>query len=496
MFFALTVGLGLSLTGPPASAESQPEPPPASAPNTDSSKGAPTPDKPTTTDTAAPVLPREFDISIGARVVLRPEARSGESFGATPNDSSWRIRQGVRLSVDLRYRFARTVVEVQDVRDWGDGATTLSVQESVSAHQAFVEFSGSSLGKRARTSTYLRLGRQEVTLWSRRLLGQSPWQPASRAFDAARGRVDVGRFGVELGAIMLRAPRTFTVGEVDALETRRTRGEQLYWGEASFDAHTGFRVHLASLLLRQDGSESRPDRDRTILSPGAYITGTPVDGFTYELEGYYQYGRDGDARHRAWAASATAGYVFDAAMKPTLRASYEIATGSACTNATGDPDGCGAAVVGDFEQFVGARHLYRGHADLFGMINMRDLHLRASFSPDETLLFLTDYHHLSLHEARGAWRNTGANLVGLGWDPDNTTHTLGHEIDFLVDYRPIPAIRLRPGYALFVPAGAGRTLGGDRTQHFVYIWLIAKIGYRFKSGPKPQSATISGPGVR
>lgn len=95
---------------------------------------------------------------------------------------------------------------------------------------------------------------------------------------------------------------------------------------------------------------------------------------------------------------------------------------------------------------------------------------------------MLDYHLFQLHEAHGYWMNTSGNLVGDGWDPTNPDNTVGHEIDLLVDYRPLDGLRVRPAYSIFIPAQAGRRLAGPATQHFVYIWLVAQIGHRFELG--------------
>ena len=196
-----------------------------------------------------------LSVDVGARLVLRPEARANTEFMAGPGDTQWRIRQGARLNTAMRYGPMALVLQVQDLRDWGDDGSTISNDTGVGAHQAFVELAGESFGCKDKLAGFLRLGRQESPLWTMRLLGVSPGNPASRAFDAARGRLEIGRFGVEAGAAILRSAHTFTLPIGDIQESYSTSGEQIYWLETTFTAIEAFNAHAVNLLLREDISE-------------------------------------------------------------------------------------------------------------------------------------------------------------------------------------------------------------------------------------------------
>jgi hypothetical protein len=441
-------------------------------------------------ESAAPVKQADPEIALelGARVVLRPEARVNSTFGTTPADDTWRIRQGARLLSAFHFRSLHAVFQLQDVRDWGVETTTLSTHPGTSTHQAFLELSDTDMGARGELSGYLRVGRQEVKLWNRRLLGDSPWAPSARAFDAARGRLEVGPIGFEAGAILLRQPRSFALTDGDTETSYRSSGEQLYWGEAGYVAHRAFAVHVSTLALVQGGTEGEPDRERRILTPGVYLHGEPLPRFTYQLEAYGQLGHDGDTPHRAWSGAATLAYTGKHRLRPGVSLGYELASGSECADPVVDSSDCGAEVIRDFDQHFGARHLYRGHTDLLGMSNMRDLHLRGRMAPDPTLTLVLDYHLLGLDAPGGAWRNTGGALVAGGWNPSNDKRDLGHEVDMVVDYRPFERLpeqlRVRPGYALFIPGRGGYHLGATEPQHFVYLWIVAKLGTRWNAPAK------------
>lgn len=364
----------------------------------------------------------------------------------------------------------------------GRGASTVSNQALTGAHQGYVEVADEGLGRRGNISGYVRAGRQEVVLWTARLLANSPWQPGMRAFDVVRGRLDVGRFGVETGFALLRAPRTFTLTDPTAPGPVRTHGEQLSWLEFTARFHKALEAHAAVLVLRQDAIGADPARERLLATPGFYVHGEPAKGWVYDVEGYLQAGRATSKDHRAWAGAATVGCTAPIRLQPGLRLTYELASGSACTGEPGGAVGCDASESRDFERHFGARHRFRGWADQVGASNFRGLVVRGTLEPDDGLQFLVDYHFFQLAEARGQWVVNSGAPVGQGWLPGNDNNTIGHEVDVLVTYQPWEVLQLRPGYSLFVPAGAGVSIAGSDPQHFAYLWLVAKIGHRWKLG--------------
>ncbi|MEM6294036.1 MAG: alginate export family protein [Myxococcota bacterium] len=425
---------------------------------------------------AAPGEPVK-EIAVGARMAVRPQARANATYGQDADDESWQVLQAARLDVAGRYGPLSVVTQLQDVRNWGQSTNPNSNDAFTGLHQGYIELAGQDLGARGRVSGYLRMGRQEVRVWSGRLIAETPWVIGRRALDALRGRLDVGRWGFEAAAAVTRTPRTLTDATGEGVQTQ---GDQLAWGEVMFRAHPAFEPHAGVWLRRQDATEADLERDRLVLTPGVWFHGEPVDDLVYDVEGYAQVGRDGALEHRAWGAVAVVTYTFDAKLRPGVRASYELMSGSTCTQAPEDGEGCAQTVQRDFDGAFGFRHAYRGFADQIGDSNFRDLHLRGILQPADDLSFWLDYHWLGLMESRGEWRDLTESLVGRGFDITNDRNTLGHEIDAIVNYRPFEgALEVRPGYSLLIPTAAGRTLAGSTPQHFAYVWIVANLGHRW-----------------
>lgn len=484
MLTALSVTL--ALCGPPEASPEQPRAAPGVDVERSASVAQPEPEDESPKDGPKQRTGPPLEIGVAAKVVVRPEFRSNTAFNQVTDDNLWRVRQGARLAVSAKYGPVRTVVMLQDVRNWGDETTTLSSEPFTGIHQGFLEIGGED--EASDVSGFVRIGRQEVTFWNLRFIGNAPWQPAMRAFDAIRGRADLGIFSVDVGASLIDTPRLFTVeDELGGTETVRGSGEQMYWADIGVAFHEAFNLNLAALVLQQGRTVADPDRSRSVTMPAFWLHGTPLEGLSYQLEGNVQLGADGTRPRRSWSGFAAVGYEVPIAIKPSFRVSYELATGSRCVNEAGLGE-CGEATVREVEQFYGNRHRYRGFMDLAGMSNIRDLQFRFGMKPHRIVSFQVDYHYFQLHEPKGAWRDVGYNLVGTGWDIDNEQHSLGHEIDLFADIRPFRSregfgnygpLSIRPGYGLFVPVGAGARIGGAEPQHFVYLWLIAELGHRF-----------------
>lgn len=409
-------------------------------------------------------------IELGMRLVIRPDARVNATMGREPADDQWRVQEGARLSLRGWWGPAKMVIQLQDVRAWGTENSTLSLDTRTGLHQGFLE-----LGARRGGEFMVRAGRQEIVLWSGRLLGNAPWQPANRAFDAIRSRFQRGRFHVDAAALLLAAPGTFvqSTDAAGATITGRTSGDQVYVLETGVEANPGLAIDVAGLARRLGPNSASPTQDRVFAGPGIHIHGAPRKGLDYAAEAWLQVGRDGGRRHVAWMSAATIGYTVDSALRPGLRVTHEVASGDACRRPAGA--GCGASTRADFDQLFGTRHGYRGYADMLALIGAGDMNGRLSLNPDPSVTISIDYHWLYLYHPNGRWLDASGQPVGVGWDLENERRGVANEVDMLVAWRPFRFLDVRPGYSLVFPTRAGARIAGPHVQHFAYLWLIAEF---------------------
>jgi len=465
-----------SPTPPPA------EPPPATATVVVTAEPAPPPPDVPPAPAAPPPEPPKLDLptfEFGVEAFLRPEARINGDFNSSNNEDGSnpaQIHQRIRLQMMARYKWLTVFAQLQDVRLWGFESNTSTNEANTDLHQGYVEMGG----KNEKVLGWIRAGRQEINWGNQRLIGALNWAPLARAFDGLRAYMEFGKFGIDAFAIMLNRQQNFTVAGVDGAADRtvRNNGSQLYGGQVFGKVHPlfGFEVQVLAVDLRP--IESANTRRLTLASPGVRLFGNDK-GITYEAEAHVQAGKNGgdDGQdHLAWAWQANVGYALQKVKtNPGLSIGYAMASGNECTG-TAAEGGCGNTESNEFFNFYPTNHLYYGFVDTMGWRNMRELNVKFALKPHAVFNIQAAYHFIQLHEETGAWKNAVGDLVGTGWNPNNDENTLGHEFDLTLNIKPFKQLFLQPGYGVFVPTEAGRTIGGPDPQHFLWLWLIVNLG--------------------
>jgi hypothetical protein len=428
---------------------------------------------------ALPELPRP-EIEVGARLFLRPEARINEDFSPNQPDDMWRIRQGARANVQGFWGPASVKVGLQHVYDWGGGPTP---QSGATNRSGLFEGYLDVVGERGSVSGFLRVGRQWFALGSERLLAYRYWQPGNQSIDAIRAEGSVGRFTIGAFGSLLAPPGTFVVTDDSdpPVETEvQTHGHLFGAAYLAVRAHRAIEVEGYAYGWNEGPIEGDPTRERRLQTYQARVLGEPIDGLKYSAEGNVQLGTMDDRDHEAWSLAGQVDYELQRdGVRPGFGAVYEIYSGERCVNEPDDPAGCGATESRDFNRLLGIGHRFRGHMDLVAPLNTRTLTVRTWLVPDPTVRIGLDYDFFQLHEVDGKWTYNNSAPVGLGWNLENTSHNLGHEIDVEVNYRPWKQLSIRPEYGVFIPDDAARRIAGSAPQHFVFIWIVAEIAKRW-----------------
>lgn len=443
MPFAMLVALLVAWVVPPADAAAA-EPPPGPAP----------------LEITAGRQDDPVRLRLGASVWLRGEVRS-----SPPAEARWVVPQRTRLQADLRWRGLRTFVQLQDVRGWGTAPSLTSTPATTGLHQGYLELTG----KRGASEGMIRVGRQEYFQGSMRLIGNAPWNPHMRSFDALRLRGAQGPFSIDLVGALSRTPERFTVTDEAGNErTIDSKAEGVLMGSFGVAAHESAQLEAYVIARNLEPTAAEPDRERMVLSPGARLTGKPWRGLSYDLEGYVQTGRWDGRGHGALLGSATVGYRFGGRGRPLVEGGYVVATGSGCET-VGERVVCDRDLHRDVDPLFGARHRFLGILDLFAATNVQDGWLGARVEPLPWLELRTELHHFMLYDPTGRWLATNDEIVGRGPDPDNRQRTVGEELDLRASLHPWGPLTLQLGYAVFVPTGAGGRMIGESPYQLGYL---------------------------
>ncbi len=172
----------------------------------------------------------------------------------------------------------------------------------------------------------LRVGRQEMSLGSARLLSARDGPNVRLSYDGVRWDNVYGRASTSV----------FYLQEVKVQQqafAERSSSNDAIWGLAGTRHFVGTSADVYYLgLKRQDAIYQQGVADETRHSVGTRLFGAAND-WDWNVEALYQFGRFGDADIRAWTAASIVGYRFaDWRGQPRLGLSANIASGDKNSN--------------------------------------------------------------------------------------------------------------------------------------------------------------------
>ncbi len=368
------------------------------------------------------------EVKFGGQV--RPRFEFREPVGTEADAfTSMRVRAHATATLE---RSVLVFIQVQDVRLWGEETSTLGDfrADNFDLHQGYVELRSSSEGPfRA------RFGRQVVSFGGERLLGAVEWTQQGRAFDG----ILLGTGG-DFGTVDL-----FGFKLAEATDPDIPNDAELAGAYARLHRVAGGTLDLYGIYDRVAGASGT---SRATL--GARLAGEQPP-ITYRVEGSYQFGDAADLNVAAFMLGARVGAsLAGGAAQVTLWYDY----------LSGDDDPSDND-VGVFNTLFATNHKFYGFADLFlniaahtNGLGLQDLALKGSVAPRADLRLNVDVH--TFHVAR---RGT---LV---------SRHLGEEMDFTVNYRYSPNLRMIGGFS-YVFAGSALAAIGRLTQNMTFGYLM------------------------
>jgi hypothetical protein len=365
-----------------------------------------------------------------------------------------------RAYLDLSYLDrARIYFEYIDAQHFGGTLPPSAIDENHSdILNAFVDYQFLTINDR---EWWARVGRQELSLGSQRLVSALDWANTRRTFEGVRmfrrskesdldifwtqpvvvddvrmDRVDGNQhFG---GAWLTRRPTENRVTDHYYLFlTNSAPGSQFGPGTPPYDVHTfGTRVH---------GNEGQ---------------------FHYDYEGMLQLGSFGAEDLVAGAATIGHGYHFkDRPWNPMLWFYYDWASGD---------DNPMAGRRSTFHQLFPFGHYYMGFGDFVGRQNIHDLNVHLVAYPRKWITFNTQYHYLTLASATDALYNPAGRVSRS--DPSGASgRNVGHELDFLWNFHLNPNSDVIVGYSRLFAGSFIESTGAGNDGDLFYC----QYGYRW-----------------
>lgn len=312
---------------------------------------------------------------------------------------------------------------------------------------------------------YVRVGRQELSFGSQRLVSPPDWANVRRTFQGVRAFRTSEKFDVD--AFWTR-PVIPNPGELNSWDDNQS----FYGLWMTYRPKKGQVVDAYYLGL---DNTNRITQQGIVRSPfdvhtfGSRYVGDKDGALLWDFEGAIQFGDRGDARVFAGMATAGLGYHFkDAPLNPTFWAYYDYASGDESPN---------AGTVGTFNHLFPFGHQYMGWADLVGRQNIQDFNMHLYLYPTNWVTVWFQYHRFWLDSARDALYGVAGQAYRR--DPTGAAgRDVGHEFDVAVNFHLTKHADVITGYShLFGGEFLRRTAGPGRGVDSSLYYLM--VNYRW-----------------
>ena len=427
---------------------------------------------------------------------IRPRAEYRNGVGTlTPKDITGNgdtsiagfISQRSRLSFNYKYDKLTFGMSIQDVRVWGQDASTINNADGMrlSVHEAWAEaVLADSLG------LSLKVGRQELLYDDSRLLGNLDWLQQGRRHDAAVLKLNKKGLQVDLGFAYNQSTDAFgiyntfyTAGNTPQYMTVKgttvaipagfiptntlggspvltaipstNGGNQMYKSiQYLYAAKKLGSVKLSGLLFKDDfgkyrldslsaGSEKIYGRRYDVkgvnsrLTAGLLAVGTVHKAINYSIGAYIQGGKDRDGKNlSAYHFTSYVDYTKD---KYTVGIGYDVLSGDGINTKSTQSH--------RFDPLYGTPHKFWGLMDYFyvgtgsPVAGLSNPYVKLKYAATSKWSTTLDVHQFSLAEnaSNKVIDASGKTLLGK---------YLGTETDWVVNYNMSKSIGFEMGYCM------------------------------------------------
>lgn len=435
-------------------------------------------------------------LSVSAQLRTRSELRDGQGSPAVADTvPAFFTSQRTRLSVGFTgYRFKLYSV-IQDVRVWGQDASTITRvtpagKSGLMLHEAWADIS--LLDTTNRNQLTLKIGRQELNYDDARLVGNLDWLQQARRHDAALLRFESKSIIAHLGAAFNqneeRKSNTIYNGVPSGYPAGTNGIGAMYKSMQFLYAARKFKTSTLSLLIFKDDfskfhvDNSNPQQPRQVfeagvwsrVTGGAHFNGSLSRRINATADAFYQGGhyREGTSLNE---------YFFSATVVYTHSKHFSIGPGLDLTSGNNGSDP--SKRYQRFDPLYGTPHKFWGYmdyfyaADGFGPNGLLDVYLKTRFSSTDKLYFTFDVHRFSLP-------NAVTDEQGRAM-----SKSLGVEFDVVGSWAATKLITIEAGYSLMqmsstmLSTQVKNTAAASRTAQWAWLMINIRPSFTFAKFP-------------
>ena len=400
--------------------------------------------------TAPPERPKSFlerTVVFTGSLRVRLESTQGSDFSLTTANAYALTR--ARLGVGFRpVPWLRVFGEAADARaEFYQTKPPSSNDNPFDLRQAYIE-AGTLEGNGVR----MRLGRQDMTIGSGRLVAVGDWGNDSKTFDVARGTVTSGKFNLEAIAGSPVLPDTTRFD-------RHKAGEHFYVAYLSIKSvlpAAGIEPYF--MAKTQTGTAAVKSKDGQLgnadtLYAGMRLTGKLPGRFDYSFEGVREAGHYSHDAVDAWGYVAGGGWTINRShWKPRISSDYAWASGD-----SGKKDGFHQ----NFDCLYGLNQPLNSMTGQISWKNIGDWRAGLDFTPMKKIKVKMDFRDYWLATVQdGLYNSSGTRTV---FDAKATSNHVGAGVDAQIILSLDKKTLVGLGFGTLTPGAylkqAGKTTG-------------------------------------
>jgi hypothetical protein len=384
---------------------------------------------------------------------VRLESTRGTDFSLTNADAYTLTRARLGLAFQP-FPWIRLFGEAADARaEFYKATPATGIDDPFDLRQAYAEG-----GKLEGNGFRARVGRQEMTIGSGRLLATGDWSNDFKTYDAARTTFTSDPMNLD---VIYGSPVQVDTTRFD----RHKAGEHFYVAYSTFKTILpGGSVEPYFMAKTQDGTDDVKSKDGHLgsadtLYAGARIIGKLPGRFDYTAEGVREVGHYSHDVVNAWGYSMGGGWtVAPAHWKPRVSSDFTWASGD-----DGKKDGFHEA----FDGLYGLNQPLNSLTGLISWKNIQDWRAGVDFLPLPKLTIKVDYRDYWLATvADGLYNISGTRTV---FDAKATSNHVGEGLESQAIFKLNGKTSIGVGFGNLKPGAYLKQAG--KTTGFVYPCL-------------------------
>lgn len=362
------------------------------------------------------------------------------------------ISQRSRLNFNFKQEKLKLKLTLQNIRTWGDVATTSTADKNgVAVFEAWGQYEFSQ-------NWTARLGRQVISYNNQRIFGEIDWAQQGQSHDAAVFSFHPKKHQLDLGVALNANAENLLEPKTPYMTNYKSM--QYAWYHTVFDKiNTSFLVLNTGYEFEKSVGNLEVDYKQTF---GTYLT-FKNKKWDVDLGLYGQTGKSTNKKVSAWYAGANLGYAFTDSFKASL--GYEFLSGK--------DQGDTGPVIKSFSPVFGTNHAFNGLMDYFyvgnhqNSVGLQDACLKLNYSVKKCQFNLMPHVF------------NAPNTV-LDASNKKMDSYLGTELDFTVSYNVQKDITISAGYSQMFASQTLKRLKNvaDSSSNNNWAWVMVSFSPR------------------